>query len=323
MEITQDANELRASLVKLATGQLEQGIIHEPRAFFDVIEVKPDGTPTPGHPEVFKNGEQFPIRLTHMTAAVALFGQDQEEPEVVDERFIGDIGLRMVFHNQMYMNPQFLPVPIWSNKAVAASDVITDSTASWRFDVPFVMSARDTLLVDVLSALATDEDQQLPTVTLTGIGLLSGRPYLISGQQTLVSPQRTRLGTTFFRNDGSEPMIISNITVTVSQPANELDPIGDIRSLSLNIRQTGNGTNAFWCQGPDSLPAGELMPATLWGVTTGRAVVHKFPGDGLIWEPGEGIDVVARALPLVPGGVPPEDFDAILDIALTGYITIT
>lgn len=316
--ITKDANQLRAALVKLASNQLEQGIIHEPRAFFDVIELKQDGTITAGHPEVFTNGEQFPIRLTHLTAAVALFDQ-QDEP--LDERFIGDIGLRLTFHNQNYMNPQFLPVPIWSNKCVAASDVITDGTASWRFDVPFVMSARDTMLVDILATLATDETPQLPTVTLTGIGLLSGRPYLISGQQVLRSPQRTRLGTTFFRNDGGEPIIISDITVTISQPEDPLDPIGDIRSLALNIRQSGNGTNAFWCQGPATLPAGELMPATLWGVTTGRAVVHKFPGDGLLWEPGEGISVFTQALPLVPGQ--PVETESILDIALTGYITIT
>ena len=61
-----------------------------------------------------------------------------------------------------------------------------------------------------------------------------------------------------------------------------------------------------------------LIPAQLLGVLSGRAVVHKLPGDGLIWEPGEGIAVEAQGL--VGGGeVLNQSF---LNIAALGYITV-
>ena len=58
--------------------------------------------------------------------------------------------------------------------------------------------------------------------------------------------------------------------------------------------------------------------ASLLGVRSGRAVVHQFPGDGLIWEPGEGIDLRIQGFPDLEE-IPNVD----VNIALTGYITIT
>lgn len=310
----EDALKIRANLVQLAQGNLESGILHEPRAFYDVIALNDDGELTPGHAEVFKNGEQFPIRLTHMTAAIN-FEDNSDDPAAVDEREIQRIGLRMQFHNQWYMNPQFLPVPIWGNKVVATSPQVSLGTSAWRFDVPYVLSARDTMTVEVALGSVPDSPRQA-TVTFTGIGMLSGRPYLLSSTIDLDSMVRTKMPTTNFRNDGSEPIIISEGTVNVSAPADDQDPTGDIRQLSVQIRQVGNGTNADWFQGPINVPGAGLMPAPLWGVRSGRAVVHQFPGDGLIWEPGEGIDLQARGLTDNPPNVN-------LNIALTGYITIS
>jgi hypothetical protein len=45
-------------------------------------------------------------------------------------------------------------------------------------------------------------------------------------------------------------------------------------------------------------------------------VVHQFPGDGLIWEPGEGIIVQGIALDATT-----ENLN--LAVALTGYISLT
>lgn len=310
----EDALKIRANLVQLAQGNLETGILHEPRAFYDVIALNPDGEITPGHAEVFKNGEQFPIRLTHMTAAIN-FEDNEDDPQPIDERDIQRIGLRMRFHNQWYMNQDFLPVPIWGNKVVATSPQVSVGTSAWRFDVPYILSARDTMTIDVALGQMPASPRQA-TVTFTGIGMLSGRPYLLSSTIELDSTVKTKMPTTSFRNDGSEPIIISEGTVNVSAPADDPDPTGDIRQLSLQVRQIGNGTNADWFQGPINVLGADLMPATLWGVRSGRAVVHQFPGDGLIWEPGEGIDMQIAGLTADPPNVN-------LNIGLTGYITIT
>ncbi len=315
-DVTQSAEQLRASLVNLAQEKIEAGIIHEPRAFFDTIDLNQDGLETFGHAEVFKNGEQFPIRLTHMTAAVGLLDQEGED---ADERQIQRLALRMVFHQQAYMNQELVvPVQQWANKNVAAAEPISAATSSWRFEFPFVLSTLDTLSV-VVQAVRDDLNAQTAvtvTVAFTGIGMLSGRPHFFNGEVALSDAQRTTITTTAFRSDGDEPVIVKDMTVNLSAGADAEEPTGDIRGVRLNIRQNGNGTNAFWFQGPATLPGGELMPATLLGQQTGRAVVHKFPGNGLIWEPGEGIDVITRALR-------PSALNQILNIALLGYVIIT
>jgi hypothetical protein len=54
----------------------------------------------------------------------------------------------------------------------------------------------------------------------------------------------------------------------------------------------------------------------LLGQMQGRAVVHRFPGEGLIWEPGEGIIVQGLALDAAVEGLD-------LAVALSGYISLT
>jgi hypothetical protein len=308
-------NELREYLVKLAAGKLEDGILHEPRAFYDTILVRDLGEVSQGHFEVFKNGEDFPIRLTHLTGALALLAGEA----VDDERNLQRIGLRCMFHNQYYMNDQFLPVPLWLNKCVATNDAYSFSSASWRFDVPFVLSARDTLLVEVALVEADPEFAQLVTVAFTGVGLLSGRPYLLSGQASLETSQMTQISPVFYTNDGSEPIVVTDATLHIAAPtSDDPDPTGDIRNLRMNVRQVGNGTNSTWCQGPQSEPNGELMPAPLWGATSGRGVVHEFPGDGIVLEPGEGLDIQVQALDLAP-----EFTGHSVHIGMLGYITVS
>lgn len=308
------AAAIRAALVKLATGHLEAGVLHEPRGYFDVIDLNNDGNIVQGHPEVFRNGEQFPVRLTHMVAAMTRLDA-AEPPQAQDERLVQRVGLRMEFHNQYYMNPEFLPIALWGNTVVAASQAITPATSSWMFPTPFVLSARDTLDVQVQLDAAPASPQRI-TVAFSGVGFLSGRPYFLSGDRLVTDGASTQLTTTAFRNDGSEPIIVTDGTVVVTAPEDSVDATGDIRAASLQVRQAGNGTNAQWFRGPTN-PAIERMPAQLWGAWSGRAVVHTFPGDGLIWEPGEGIDLQVQGLTTTP---PP---DARVAIALLGYITVT
>ena len=71
-----------------------------------------------------------------------------------------------------------------------------------------------------------------------------------------------------------------------------------------------------WFVGPASaIPPLSRMQATLIGVTTGRAVVHQFPGAGLYWAPGEGI--TAEITSLVDG------LESVLCLAFAGYIMVT
>jgi hypothetical protein len=147
--------------------------------------------------------------------------------------------------------------------------------------------------------------------------MLSKRPYLFSGRRELDSLLTTSLPTTDFRNDGSEPVIITDMTVHVAAELGTVNPEGNIGRLRFNVRQVGNGTNAQWFSGPQVPVAVNRMQATLAGPTTGRAVVHEFPGDGLLWEPGEGITYFAGNV----GGVV-QGFNSVLCLGLLGYIMV-
>jgi hypothetical protein len=118
-----------------------------------------------------------------------------------------------------------------------------------------------------------------------------------AGQKRLFDP-------TQLRNNGAEPVALTHMTL--SQPgftASEGDdpPVpqfigGNIRLLDVQIRQQGNGTNADWFRGPSVPTFRPRCPAGLLGYNGGRSVVHRLPGDGFIWEPGDGIVPQLRAL---------------------------
>lgn len=297
---------------------LREGVINEPRAFYDEVAVNPvTGTETPGTPGVFVNGEQFPIRLTRMLAAVRYLNT---AANIAPEEDINAIGLRMVFHDQYYMNPQFLPLPLWGNVPVAAAESVSQGLSTWDFvhnGRPFVLSTRDTLVVDIqLQDIAAPATPVPVRVQFSGFGMLSKRPYLFSSVRNLSALTSISMPTTDFRNDGSEPVIITDMTVLVGAELGSTNPSGDINRVRINVRQVGNGTNARWFHGPLVPVVIDRMQATLVGPTTGRAVVHEFPGDGLLWEPGEGITFFCNNV----GGV--ESTDSVLVLALLGYIMV-
>lgn len=304
-------------------GVLRQGVINEPRAFYDEIVVNPLGTETNGSPGVFSNGEEFPVRLTHMLAAIRYLDTDVDDPAVADPRMIQQIGLRMVFHNEFYMNPTFLPLPIWANKAVAPPVQVDSAISAWDFVAngqPFVLSARDTLQVQVqLRDFAAPANPVPVTVAFTGFGMLSKRPYILNSRIALDDLAPITMDTIDFRNDGTEPIVITDMTVNVGAEEG-VEPRGNIDRVSFNVRQVGNGTNGDWFRGPTTPVAINRMQATLAGLTTGRAIVHQFPGDGVIWEPAEGITLAARNLVVLDT---PENFNVVLVLAFLGYIMVT
>lgn len=300
-------------------GVLRKGVINEPRVFWDEIEMNGTDAIQFGSPGVFNNGEQFPIRLTRIVATTRFF-DDQAQPQVDNEINVQRIGLRMKFHDQFYMNPDFIPIPAWGNVVTATPPTFNQSTSAWDFVAngqPFVLSARDTMRVTVALENAPAVNETVPVaVTFTGIGALSKRPYLLQGRRDLADVNTTILSTVDFRNDGSEPIVITDMSVHCGPESGAVDPQGNLRRLRLNVQQIGNGTGASWFVGPQIPVAIPLMPAPLTGVTSGRSVVHQFPGDGVVWEPGEGITVEARGI------LQPQAFASVLVLALSGYIMV-
>ncbi len=306
-------------VMELARGATPlEGVINEPRVFYDEIAQSDDtDVITPGTAGVMVNGEQFPVRITHMLACVRYLDQ---EDEVDDPQNINRILLNLRYHDQYYMNSFQLPVPVWGNKVVAAPESFSDANAHWDLvenSRPFILAARDTIEVQVALRDLADPSAGVPVdVVLHGFGTLSHRPYILNGHRDITNLTVTALGTVDFRNDGSEPIVVTDVTCNVGGQLDSESPVGNINRLAINIRQRGNGTGSWWFVGP-KLPPESLsrMQATLLGVSTGRAVVHQFPGDGLIWNPGDGVTILTRAAV--------DDLASVLCIGLAGYIMVS
>lgn len=308
-------------LVKLAAKNVTSGIIEEPRVYFDVLTLEQPQTrgldaqlPGPvsvGDPDAFINREQFPVRITH--ASAQLLWKDVEGTIVgLDERGIQGAGMVLRHHDEYYMSSNFQPIPMWATEHVALSPAVTMTTSTWELPRPVILSARDSLRVEASVVLdlanyfpqGQTPSEILASVAFTGTGLLSGRPYFFGAQVTLpATPGTVRLfDPTKLRNTGAEPVALTNMTI--SQPGFTLTEdegaetfiAGNIRLVDVQIRQQGNGTNADWFRGPSIPTQRPRCPAGLLGYHGGRSVVHRFPGDGLIWEPGDGVTLQLRAL---------------------------
>jgi hypothetical protein len=305
-------------IVELAKGRIERGVVHEPRQYFDVMHIGlADHLEVPSHPAVFRNGEQFPVKLTHMVASVGFDYTDPDAPALSAEEIMQFIGLRMMWNGQFYMNQQFLPVPIWSTEVTAAADYISRATSCWKHE-PFMLASRDTMVVRLQPIVPADPGETLPvTVTFTGIGALSGRPYFFSSTREMEGVAPATMNTEDFRNNGSEPVLIVDTTVNVGPDSGADDPVGNLRRVGLNIQQVNNGTGAAWFSGPTVPVPVTHMSSALLGVTSGRAVVHRFPYP-ITLEPGDGLEMYAKSL--APNGVGGADVDLLISMA--GFIMV-
>jgi hypothetical protein len=302
-------------------GLIRQGVINEPRMLFDEITV-PRSTDMigPGSPGTFINGEPWPLRITHVLAAMRHVDKDGVTPGI--DLLTSLVGMRLMFHDQFFMNAQFVACSTWGNKATATPNPTDEGTAHWDFVAnaqPFVLSARDTLIVSVALQVAPAAGQSIPvTVTFMGIGSLSRRPYMLQGTRDVTSLAPIDLSTVDFRNDGLEPIVITDMQVQVAGETRTagITPQGVLSNLRLNIKQVGNGTNTWWFAGPTAPINQQRAQASLVGVTTGRAVVCQLPGDGFIWEPGEGMTIEVQPRTTL-------QIDPVLCVGLTGYIMVT
>jgi hypothetical protein len=222
------------------------------------------------------------------------------------------VDVRLERYQEFYMNENRIRCPGWSNVLTAPPYSVGNSVASCRFFQPLVLSARDSLTI-VVEQVAQNQpilvdrvdDEPITvdggtgvTVTATGVGLRSGRPYQFGGFITFEEngPTTAQLDTAQFQNVGGEPVAITQMSLQVG-PGTSTDvaqtnaarsaALFDTRLYRVQINQNGNGTGNKWCRGP-SLPNPIVrMPASLFGTHVGNAIVHRFPGDGLTFEPGE------------------------------------
>jgi hypothetical protein len=318
--------EYEAHLIKLAETNIFFNDTATTEIYTETLSILPGLTEQKeavSDPLTFMNGEKFPVRILYMTAnTVGATGDNLVAEGLFGERLIQGIGLRMRFHDQFYMRTSFTRLANWGTHVTASSDnnsYYTSSHKTWR---PVVLSARDSFEVRVkavqpLAAFPqpSEDNPWQVTTTFTGIGIFSKRPYVLSGSTILESAMTMQLDVGDFKNDGAEPILITDVTHNAVRftDAGTLTPV--LPFVNIGIKQIGNGTNADWVVSKPGEP--NLAPAPVWGSYSGRALVHRFPGQGLIWEPGEGITLGIN-----------QTFGADLDagtftnIALVGYIAI-
>lgn len=294
--------------------------IQEPRLFFDRVTfdgvnarglVSPDG--------IFSNGFKYPVQIQYIMAAMLETADDQSTPVIGDERMVQRYGLRVLDHGSFFMNGDFIPLPLWHNQTTAGPDVVSQSSATWRFDRPFRLATRDSVEVKVNLEFATATTRTV-SATFEGYGEISKVPYIFTGDVSIAAADGTNVVTIppdFFKNEGLEPVVITTMTLTCGPDDADTDPTGDIRDLNVSFRQVGYGTNQDWVAGPVTPVVFPRIPAVLCGLSQGRCVVHKLPAEGWIWEPGEGVTIQVEQL-FTPGRA-----GEIVLIGMAGYILVT
>jgi len=270
--------------------KLSDGVQFEPRGYFDVISLvhNEDNVIVPGNGSSFYNSEAYPVRLTHLTAAVQKIS--------ADARMIQRIGMRIRYHDAYYMAREPALIPLWSNVLTSIPDIVTPGVSVWDFEYPLILGQRDSLSVRV-QQVAGDNETRSISVGFHGVGTKSKRPYFFSMPEpaTITDAGVHNLDASGFRSDGSEPIAVTGHAIQVGSVEGAGDATGDSRAFAVQIRQIGNGTNRDWFQGPDTSPWNARgVPAAIAGVTGGRALVHRIAGDGFLLMPGDGFIIDAE-----------------------------
>lgn len=325
----------------LAQRNVMDGILYEPRIkcqlfdFSNATQVRPLASDD----ATFINGEQYPVRVTHIVAAIRDQGPN---PYVVaassDPRLVQQIGLRVRAHDTFYMNDEFVRLPLWATQPTAGPDPVSRALSSWTFGFGkhrsgVFMGSKDNFQVHVALEYPVDADEEEGLgvwVTFHGVGAESRRPKQLTGFRTFtaadgVAPRA--IAPQSFLNDGTEPLEITEITVHCQAPDGTAgtDPSGNIRRLRMKVQQSGNGTNQRWTNTPNiasPIPGivnlDDCVPASLWGLTTGRSVVHELPKNsdeypGWLWYPNEGMTLEVQPAP---------DLQTAVYVALVGHIVV-
>ena len=290
-------------LVWLAAQNPREGVVEEPRAYYDVLTTLANQRSVRSQDGVFYNGEKYPVVITHLTAAI-LPSYDSSPPVGFDPKVLQAIGMRLVFDDTFYQQHEFLSMPNWHSEVSTGPAEIARGHSQYTFDRPLILPSRDTLLVEtsLLDAPGSGLNRRL-SCSFKATGLLSMRPYILQSSLTLSDETKTAFLTSDFQNGGSEPIAITDMTFSVSAESDDPVGLGDIRIADVNVRVVGNGTQSVWFQGPDTGAFAPRMPTLLLGKKMGQCVVHRFSGDGVFMEPGRSFYAEVSSLATEADGV--------------------
>lgn len=266
-----------------------QARLYEPRLMADSFAFTGTQQRVNGNPDVFRNGEKFPIRITHLLMASQFVASDGQTPIGGDERIVQRYALRIRAHDTYYMNPLRVMMPLWANKPAAAPDVVTLCQSTWRFDKPVILGNRDAFEVRVALRIAPSSGTERISIVFEGCGLYSRQPKRLTTFVDRSVVAEITMSIEDLRNDGTEPMEVQSVTLHHTPSTAQVNPIGNIRNVEARIRLNGNGTNEWW-NWRASTAVSQRIDAQMFGVETGRAIVHRLPGDGWLWYPNEGVD---------------------------------
>lgn len=317
------------------------GILYEPRLKAQLFDFSNTTqiTPLASDDATFINSEQYPVRITHIVAAIRDQGPDPfVESADSDPRLIQQIGLRVRAHDTFYMNDEFVRLPLWATQPTAGPDPVSRSLSSWTFGfgkhrIGTFMGSKDNFQVHVALEYPVNADTEVSLgvwVTFHGVGAYSRRPKQLTGFRSFTAADGVNpraIAPQSFLNDGTEPLEITEVTVhaQAADGTSGTDPVGNIRRLRMKIQQAGNGTNQRWTTTPQiasPIPGiinlDDCVPATLWGLTTGRSVVHELPKNsdeypGWLWYPNEGMTLEVQ---------PAAGLQTAVYVGLVGHIVV-
>lgn len=285
----------------LASQNICDGILYEPRLYWTVLSPTAATPLAVSDPEVFRNGEDFPVRITHVLAAI------RKTSDSDDDRLVQNYGLLLRKNDTYYMNTIHAALPLWHNTRAAAGDIVMASTATWKFWKPLIMGARDVFeaSAQLEFAVGAEDGSRRVSISFNGVGLLSRRPKQITSYIDFESANGTSVvsfDSDDLKNDGVEPLEIHEAVINVAGESN-ISPAGDILVARLQCRLRGNGTNAEWVQGPTTVAGITTSngPAVFFGPSVSRAVIHTVPTGtdghpGWLWYPGMGVTAELKYL---------------------------
>jgi len=353
-------------VVQFASKNRGEGVLIEPRAYFDFLNyvdasVDLNVQVWNTDPGAFTNGEQFPVRLTHFVVSpnfkVATFGTKDNVAQYVYPDALHSVKLRIERYDEFYMNEFLINAPAWHNVNIAPPVAVGNALVTRTLKHAIVLSARDSFRVecervpfgDAVGVSASNAEPPVTvtgsvavTFTFTGVGMRSGRVYTWGDTLNFYAdgPSIQSFDPAQLQNVGGEPVAITQMSFQVGPgdpilngdvtvPPADAPAMFDTRLFRVGIRQQGNGTQADFQHGPTYPTEIRRMPLSLWGTDVGQSVVHQFPGDGLLLDPGQTVRVQGTRLAAI--GADEDEREAfaaglhypeVVSIGLLGYLMV-
>ena len=280
------------------------GNYYEPRIYYDTLRLITTGAGQQGvfNPAAFKNGEQFPVHLTHLIFAIRQYGGGDDPAVGTSETLAQRIGLRLTEYSSYYMTDTFTPLPSWGNVPVGLGDPYGASMSVWNFMRPILLPFRASLYVySYLENTPTEDTSRRVAVSFHGQRDISRQAVELPGfinQDVAVDIERRITPAINYSNDGSEAIAIEGMTINVDGLSDDLTDVGNIRQARIRFGLEGAGTTSDFTKTSVLNPTvGDRgCPAQLLGPSGGRSIVHRIPRGGWILHPGHGFQIEARYL---------------------------